>query len=199
MTPTRATLLAALVASLGLAALSPAFAAGDQQRQPQNQRHDQRPGAEQREGRMLEFRRSGGGAFQLAEVTCSPRAAERLATRLDRMSTRLGLTDEQQQPFEDFRTAVLTAQTSFADECASLRPDRAASATIVDRLEQRQKFDEARLAVRAELLPPLRAFYESLTDDQKAQMTPRRQHQGMSRPGQHGRQDRPGAEQPMSR
>jgi hypothetical protein len=203
MTPTRATILAALVAGLGLAALSPAFAAGgpQHQRHAQDHRPDQRPdhrqSPDQRQGRMLDFQRSGGGAFRLAEVTCSPRAAERLEIRLDRMSARLALTDEQEPLFQDFRTAALTAQTSFADECATLRPSRGATTDLVERLEQRLKFDEARLAASSELIPQFATFYESLTEAQKADLMPTRQHQGMNRPGQHGKQHRSGVEAPM--
>jgi hypothetical protein len=189
MTSTRATIFAALVAALGLTAMSPAFAAGGPQ---------QRPGMDQRDGRMLDFRRDGSGAFRLAEVSCSPRAAERLETRLDRISGRLELTAAQQPLFEDFRTSALTAQTGFADQCATLRPDRAATADLIQRLEQRLKFDEARLAAMSELLPQFKTFYESLTDAQKAELMPARQRQGMNMPGQHGKH-RPGVAAPMPR
>lgn len=167
MTSTRARLLAALVAALGLTAMSSAFAAGPQ---------PPRPGFDQRDGRMLEFRRMGaGGVFRLAEVSCAPRAADRLERRLDRVSVRLDLTDKQRRLFEDFRTSALTAQTDFTDDCATLRPERGARANLIRRLEQRLKFDEARLAAMSELLPQFRAFYESLTDAQKAELMPMRQ------------------------
>jgi hypothetical protein len=177
MTPTRARILAALVAALGLTAMSPAFAAGGS--------HQARPGFDQRDGRTLDFRRNApGGVFALASVSCAPRAAERLETRLDRVSARLDLTAEQTPLFDEFRTSALTAQTSFADACATLPAGPEANADLIQRLEQRLKFDEARLAAMTELLPQFKAFYESLTDAQKAELMPMRgQRQGLALPG----------------
>ncbi len=179
MTMTRASVLAALVAALGLTAMSPAFAAG-----PDNQPRAGKGAA------MMEFRRDApGGAFQFAEFSCGPRAADRLENRLDRMVGRLDLTAEQKKLFEDFRTSALTAQTDFADQCDTIRPDRADRATraerpdLIQRMEQRLKFDEARVAAMGELLPQFKAFYESLTDQQKAELMPHRGFmQGMEMP-----------------
>jgi hypothetical protein len=186
MTRTRTTILAALVAALGITtAFGSAYAAGpaDQQRPGPG---PQRPGFDQRGGApMMDFRRDGmGGAFSLADVTCAPRAAERLETRLDRVTDRLDLTDEQQKLFEEFRASALTAQTGFADTCATMTPASADAGTdLIQRLEQRLKFDEARLEAMTELLPPLKSFYESLTDEQKADLMPGRMREGMNMPG----------------
>lgn len=174
MTPTRATILAALVAALGLTAMSPAFAAG-----PDRPRND---------ARTLEFRRDAGGAFRFAEFSCGNRAADRLERRLDRMAGKLKLSKDQERLFEDFRTSALTAQTDFADQCATIRPGQAANGNerpdLIQRLEQRLKFDEARVAAMSELLPQFRDFYQSLTDSQKRELAPRRHVQGkMQHPG----------------
>jgi len=185
MTSPRATILAALVAALGLATMSTAFAAG-----PQHQQQPPRQNFDQRDGRMLDFRRDGmGGTFRLAEVTCAPRAADRLEARLDRLAGRLDLTADQQQLFDDFRTSALTAQTGFADQCADLRPGREAErGDLVTRLEQKLKFDEARLAAMTDILPDFKAFYEGLTDQQKSELMPRRAHVGMQMPDRGGPQ-----------
>jgi hypothetical protein len=173
MTPTRARILAALVAALGLTAMSPAFAAGANQQA--------RPGFDQRDGRTLEFRRNApGGIFQLASVSCAPQAAERMETRLGRVSERLDLTADQLPLFDAFRTSALTAQTSFADACATLPAGPEASTDLIQRLEQRLEVDGARLTAMTELLPQFKAFYESLTDAQKAELMPMRgERQGM--------------------
>ena len=181
MTPTRAAVLAALVAALGLTAMSPAFAAG-----PDRPRDD---------SRQLEFRRdAAGGAFRFAEFSCNDRAADRLERRLDRMAGKLELTKDQEKLFEDFRTSALTAQTDFADQCDTIRPGATASKNerpdLIQRLEQRLKFDEARLAAMSELLPQFKTFYASLTDEQKRELAPhgrmmmqgRMQHPGMPMP-----------------
>jgi hypothetical protein len=164
MTPTRATVFAALIAALGLTAMSPAFAAG-----PDRPRDD---------NRQLEFRRdAAGGAFRFAEFSCGDRAADRLERRLDRMAGKLELTSDQEKLFEDFRTSALTAQTDFADQCDTIRPGATASKNerpdLIQRLEQRLKFDEARLAAMSELLPQFKTFYASLTDEQKRELAPR--------------------------
>jgi len=174
MTPTRA----ALVAALGLTAMSPVFAAG-----PDRPRND---------NRTLEFRRDAGGAFRFAEFSCGNRAADRLERRLDRMASKLKLTKDQEKLFEDFRISALTAQTDFADQCDTIRPGQTANKNerpdLIQRLEQRLKFDEARVAAMSELLPQFKDFYASLSDQQKRELAPRRhmqgkmQHQGKSLP-----------------
>lgn len=178
MTPTRATILAALVAALGLTSMSPTFAAGPQHRQGGDNRGD---------SRTMEFRRDGGGgAFRFAEFSCNDNAADRLERRLDRMVGKLKLTADQEKLFEDFRTSALTAQTSFSDQCDTIRPDRAAGAKaerpdLIQRLEQRLKFDEARLTAMTELLPQFKTFYASLTAEQQRQLAPRGRMMGMER------------------
>ncbi len=179
MTPTRATILAALVAALGLTAMSPTFAAG-----PDRPRND---------NRMLEFRRDAGGAFRFAEFSCGDRAADRLERRLNRVANKLDLSKDQNKLFEDFRTSALTAQTTFADQCDTIRPGATASKNqrpdLIQRLEQRLKFDEARLTAMSDLLPQFKSFYESLSDQQKRAFAPRAPMQGkMQHPGKPGPQ-----------
>jgi hypothetical protein len=193
MTSTRATVLAALVAALGLgAAMSPASAAGFQQHQ--------RPGDGNR-APTLEFRRdAAGGAFRFAALSCAPNAADRLEHRLDRVANRLDLSTSQQKLFEDFRTSALTAQTSFADQCDDLRSARIADKSadkserpdLIQRLEQRLKFDEARLAAMTELLPQFKAFYQSLSAEQKQALMPRQ----VFRQGLEGKRGGPGFPRP---
>lgn len=171
MTPNRAAVLAALVAVLGLTAMSPAFAAG-----PDRPRGD---------NRLLEFRRdAAGGHFRFAQFSCNERAPERLERRLDRMAGKLELSKDQEKLFEDFRTSALTAQTDFADQCDTIRPGRTAGSErpdLIQRLEQRLKFDEARLAAMSELLPQFKSFYESLTDQQKRELAPRGRMMGFEK------------------
>src|SRR5690606_20167853 len=116
MTPTRAAAIAAIVASVGLAAFTPAMA---------ESRGDTR---EVRQHRMLDFRAGADGRFQFAQFSCAPRAADRMERRFDRLADRLKLSDEQQKLYDAFMTSALTAQTGLADKCADLRPT-AATAT----------------------------------------------------------------------
>lgn len=185
MTPTRATVLAALVAALGLTAMSPAFA---------SDQHRSRPGSD---NRTLEFRRdASGGAFRFVDFSCSTKAPDRMEHRLDRMAGRLNLSQDQQKLFDDFRTSALTAQTSFADQCATIRPAPTADSKqqrpdLVQRLEQRLKLDEARLTAMTDLLPQFKTFYASLNDQQKQAFTPGRMMQGMKMRAPHSGMNKP--------
>lgn len=169
MTPSRAAAIAAIVASVGFTAFTPAMA------QEAREARDLRP------HRMLEFRAGAEGRFQFTQFTCAPRAAERMERRFDRLAERLKLTTEQQALYDAFMTSALTAQTDLADKCADLRPARAARAEraeraerpdLVERMEARLKVDEARLAAMNAVLPDFKAFYASLSDEQKADLFP---------------------------
>jgi hypothetical protein len=117
-----------------------------------------------------------GGSHRLLALSCSPRGADRLEHVLLSLSQRLDPTAEQQPLFKEFRTAALTAQTGFADACADLHPARneADSANLVQRLQDHVALDEARIAAVQSVLPPLENFYDSLTNEQKAMLEPRR-------------------------
>ncbi len=125
---------------------------------------------------------------QLLAMACAPQAADRMHTGFERMSDRLSLNDEQQALFDTLMTSALTAQTSFADRCAELAPDRSAGTRpdLLQHLETRLQLDEARLAAFGAVLPDFRAFYESLDDGQQANLLrPRPEHRSP-------RGDRPG-------
>jgi hypothetical protein len=166
MTPSRAAAIAAIIASVGLSAFTPAMAQGI------TEARDMRP------HRMLDFRAGAEGRFQFAQFSCAPRAAERMEQRFDRLAERLKLTAEQQKLYEAFMTAALTAQTDLADKCADLRPSAATDGgkrqrpDLLARMEQRLKFDEARLAAMNSVFPDFKAFYASLSDDQKSELLP---------------------------
>jgi len=160
---------AVIVAALGLGALAPAAMSHDWGRQqagngPRHEmmfRGDQHPmgGAMAMRGGFLEF-------------NCSAKGAERLERAFVSLARMLQPTAEQQPLFDALKTAALTAQTSLADTCAAARPaDSAAAAPgLVERLQTRLKLDEARTAALSGVLPELEAFYNSLTDAQKARL-----------------------------
>lgn len=138
------------------------------------------PGTQLRDGRplrMLDFRLGGDGRF-LVQFSCAPRAAARMERRYDRLAERLKLSDEQEALYDAFMTSALTAQTELADKCADIRPDRATRAErkerpdLIERMESRMKLDEARLAAMRAVLPDFKAFYESLSNEQKMDLSP---------------------------
>lgn len=181
MTPTRAAAIAALIASVSLTAMTPAFA------------EDMQGGrkGDMRQHRMLDMREAGPrGGMTLVDFRCGPNAADRLDNRFDKLAANLELTADQQKLYDAFTASALTAQTGFADTCATLKPaDTAATTTpdLVERMETRLKVDEARLAALNTVLPDFKAFYASLTDEQKADFGPGKQRhdmrQGNMRPG----------------
>jgi hypothetical protein len=121
--------------------------------------------------------RMGGGVLALV---CSPQGADRLEHMLLAIEQRTDPTAEQAPLFDAFRTAALTAQTSFADSCAEIRPATAeagAERDLVDRLQARLDTQQAHLAAMTSVLPVFEAFYDSLSDAQKQALEPRRERQ----------------------
>ncbi|MEQ1901976.1 MAG: Spy/CpxP family protein refolding chaperone [Devosia sp.] len=115
-----------------------------------------------------------GGGFGLVGLVCSADGAEELDVAFTRLSHRLELTADQQKLFDALRTTALTAQTSFADTCTAAMPDKSATTApdLIDRLKARVAIDTARLEAINKVLPDLEAFYDSLTDAQKASLLP---------------------------
>lgn len=117
------------------------------------------------------------GGFPLLALTCAPDAAERFETLLGDVSERLEMTDAQTVAFEDFRTAALSAQTGFSDTCAAFANfdgNTDAEPDLIDRLTQRQLMLSAQVEAMDDVLPALETFYESLSDEQRAELLPRR-------------------------
>ena len=120
--------------------------------------------------------RDAGQRSGIAGVICSTDGATQLETPLADIATpKLAPTAEQQPLFDAYRTAALTAQTSFAESCAKLQPATATPATPPDALTQlknRQARETARLDALNAVLPSFEALYNSLTDAQKAVLQP---------------------------
>jgi hypothetical protein len=175
------TAIVALVAgTIGFAAITPvAFAQqGPKPGGQQFGQHMQMPGqfGNQRFERMRNARGPGGQGSLLALV-CSDRGAERAEIGFVRLAYRLELTTEQQALFDDLKAATLAAQTQFADQCEMpAAPDTAEAQPTapnpVERLTAQIGNDSLRLELMQGLLPKLEAFYNSLTDEQKASLQP---------------------------
>ncbi len=144
----------------------------------------------------MEMRRGGMARGGLLNLVCSDRAAERLEIAFVRLSYALELTAEQQPLFDDLRTTALTAQTQFADRCKAANPTASAAAPAqngaapatttrdpVAGMRARLELDKARIAALETVLPKFEQFYNSLTDAQKAELSPgaRRGGQGFGR------------------
>ena len=185
MSTPRSAAIAALVAAIGLTSFAPAAFSAPPTNRP-SERGGMQDGMQggQKHQHKLDFRNTGGsGRFEMVDLRCGTGAADRMDQRLDRIADRLELTAEQQALYETFRTSALAAQTAFADTCATLRPASAEQpADPIAAIEMRLKIDEARIASLAAVLPNLRAFYDSLNDEQKAGFMP--QHMARGQDGQ---------------
>ncbi|OEO28869.1 hypothetical protein VW23_002635, partial [Devosia insulae DS-56] len=116
----------------------------------------------------------GGQRGGIAGLICSTDGAAQLETKLANIATKLALTAEQQPLFDAYRTAALTAQTSFAETCATLQPATAPTTPpdAVTMLKDRQAHETAELDALNAVLPSFEALYNSLTDAQKAELMP---------------------------
>lgn len=156
-------LASALASTMALTAITPVAYAQDSGVQLTSQRGE-------RHGRMEQRGGPRGDAGSLLRFTCSDNGAPQLELVLNRIAEQVDLTDAQQPLFDTFRTAALTAQTSFADNC--LAPTRDDNPDMIDMLKLRQNNMAARMTATEEVLPSLELFYDSLTDTQKEELRP---------------------------
>jgi hypothetical protein len=169
-------IVALMTASLGLAAVAPAAA----------QQTPTPPAAEQPAAPAdlappddaapaLRGHRGGGG---FGDILGFGRGAEGIEIALVRLSYAIDLTTEQQALFDTLRTDALAAAEAFETAVEDLRPDTAATAEtatapdLTERLENRIALQSAQLAALEAVQPSLTAFYDSLTDEQKAELMP---------------------------
>ncbi|CAN7666572.1 Spy/CpxP family protein refolding chaperone [Devosia sp. LjRoot16] len=180
----------ALAAIMGLTALAPGAYAQSAPAAPDAPAVTQ-PDAKG-PGPQGEHRGERGQRGGIAGLICSTDGATQLETRLADIATKLALTAEQQPLFEAYRTATLTAQTSFAESCATLQPATAPTTPpdALTVLKDRQARQTAELDALNAVLPSFEALYNSLTDAQKAALMPL---VGPHHGGEHGpRGDRAG-------
>lgn len=138
------------------------------------------------------------GQDGLVHFFCSVNGAPRLEIALNNLSEQLTLSDEQTTLFEAFKTTALSAQTTYADACQVPAVTADTPFNPVDMLKTRVTNETANIAAIEDVLPSLEAFYNSLTDAQKAELAtpardgfqigqgqfgPRGDHRGMG-PGQ---------------
>jgi hypothetical protein len=183
-------LATAIIGSLSIVALAPAAFAfgpnsaqgGNQGQNKFNQMHQNSHMQMQRGGQRGDFRSKTG----LLKLACSSEGAKKLEVMLGKVSDKFDLSSEQQGLFDKFEKSALIAQTNFADSCPTLKADGAnkSEGNIITRLnDKRQNFSAIVIALD-EVLPELEAFYDSLSDEQKAAM--KKQGRGMQGSGMKG-------------
>ncbi len=138
----------AVVGAVSLGAIAPALAGGPQGGQKMGAR----------------------GSFPAPGLMCSQNSADRFEMILGRVADRVELTTEQTEAYQAFKSSALGALTSVATVCAENSPD--GTGDLMDRLATMQALMAARLDVFEQVLPSLETFYDSLSDEQKAQIRP---------------------------
>lgn len=183
------TAIAALMtAAVGLSAILPTTAqeaaatpAPQQQMADANGPHGNGPG--QRD----QGPRQGGGAGFLN----FDRGSEGVEIALVRLSHAIEMTAEQQALFDTLKTDALAAADTFSKAVEGLRPAKPADGataerpSITERLDARIAMETAQLDALKSVQPAAKAFFDSLTDEQKAQLTPERPEGQMGKHGQH--------------
>lgn len=182
-------IIAVMAATLGLTAIAPAMA---QTAAPTSQAETSQAF---RPGHNGPQRGSGFGGFLNIE-----RGAEAIEVAIVRITHRLDLTAEQQSLLDTLKTDALAAAETFATATEGLRPSAPAEGQRPERpdfaqaLDTRIAIDGARLAALEAIQPAATAFFDSLTDEQKAQLTPQQGERGG--PGKRGENQQGGPRQP---
>lgn len=183
-------IIAVMTATLGLTAIAPAMAqtaapapaSQADSAQPSPQPFRPGPGGHHR----------GGGFGGVLDVD---RGGEAIEVAIVRLSHRLDLSTEQQALLDTLKTDALAAAEVFSAATEGLRPSAPVEGQAPERpdfaqaLDTRIAFDSARLAALESIQPAATAFFDSLSDEQKAQLQPRHDERGgpgKRGDGQHG-------------
>lgn len=176
-TITTTAIVALMMATIGLSAIAPSYAQNvpatteQQAREPGHganfRQHNQGP------------RQGGFGGFLGFE-----RGVEGVEIALVRLSHAIEMTAEQQALFETLKTDAIAAATTFSDAVTDLRPAAPAEGTTAERpdmserLETRIAIETAHLTALEAIQPAATAFFDSLTDAQKAELMPEHGERG---------------------
>lgn len=121
----------------------------------------------------------GPGAGGFLALACSEDGPALLELRLNALARNVTLDETQQPLYDAFKAAALTAETTYADTCEPMtRPQSGTPADPIANLTQHRANLEAQIVAMDGVLPSLQAFYDSLTDEQKTQLTPQRMQHG---------------------
>lgn len=198
-TITTTAIVALMTATLGLTAIAPTYA--------QETQAPAVPGQEQVQGKGPGFllRKHNQGPREgrgFGNLLGFERGTEAVEIALVRLSHAVELTAEQQPLFDAFKTEALAAAETFSTAVEGLRPTPPAEGQTAERpdfaqrLENRITFETAHLAALEAVQPAATAFFDSLSDEQKANLMPQRPNHDGRPHGMHkgpGPMDAPGA------
>jgi hypothetical protein len=125
-----------------------------------------------RSGMRGEFGGPQGMHGGMLDFACGDRGAEALEIAFVHINYAVKPTAEQAPLLDALKTTALADQKKVADTCQTAIAGNAGKATMLDRMQTRLTLDNARVAALTDVLPKFKAFYDSLTDDQKAKLEP---------------------------
>jgi hypothetical protein len=112
-----------------------------------------------------------GGGRNLLDMACGDRGAEALEIAFVHIKYAVK-PDATQAPLLDaLRTAALADQKNFATACPSTMSQnggKPGGTNLLDRLQARQTMENAKAAALNDVVPKFKAFYDSLTAEQKS-------------------------------
>ncbi|ODT77795.1 MAG: hypothetical protein ABS76_26200 [Pelagibacterium sp. SCN 64-44] len=172
-------IVALMTATLGLSAMAPASAQDTNAAPAAAQAEPSQPASGDQRG----FRPGAGNPRQVGlggDFLGFERGTEAVEIALVRLGHRLDLTAAQKALLDTLKTDALAAAETFEKATETLLPARSAegeTAGVPDisaRLQNRIDLAKARLAALESVQPAFAAFFDSLTDEQKAELTPQR-------------------------
>ena len=185
-TITTTAIVALMTAAIGLTAIAPTYAQETAPAPMQEQAQGNGPGLHMRHNNQGP--RHGG----FGDLLGFERGAEAVEIALVRLSHAVELTPEQQTLFDTLKTDALAAAETFSTAVEGIRPavpaegQTAELPDISERFENRIAIETAHLAALESVQPAFTAFFDSLTDEQKAALTPQR-HDRNGGPGMFGK------------
>lgn len=183
-------IVALMTATLGLSAVAPVFAQ-DSAPVAQAQQAERGKGGDRSFRPGAEGPRQNGGPINLLNFE---RGSEAIEVALVRLSHQIDLTDAQKTLLDTLKTSALSAAQSFSAATEVLRPTPPAQGQTAQRPDASERLDtriaigKAQLAALEAVQPAFDAFFGSLTDEQKAKLTPERGERGPGQ-GQFGNRD----------
>lgn len=175
-TITKTAIVALLTTGIGLSAIAPSYAQTAAPAQEQAFRHGG-PGFA-----LHQNERAGPGRGGPLDFLAGDSEAVEIA--LVRLSHAIEMTAAQQALFDTLRTDALAASAAFSTAIEGLRPAAPAEGqaaeppALSEMLATRIAVQKAQLAALEAVQPALTAFFDSLTDEQTAQLTPQRPERG---------------------
>tara|TARA_R110002124_G_scaffold36451_19_gene117516 strand:+ start:187 stop:897 length:711 start_codon:yes stop_codon:yes gene_type:complete len=192
--------VALMTAAIGLSAIAPSYAQDATPPAPPATRPMPAPGVDPM-GNMRPHDGPGqagprqNGPRGMAGFIGFERGAEAVEIALVRLSHAIDMTAEQQALYDTLKTDTLAAAEKFSAAVEGLRPAAPAEGQTAQRfdiskgLETRIALETAHLDALKAVQPSVTAFFDSLTDEQKAELTAARAERGpMGKRGQHDAQ-----------